>query len=69
MRTAEEAHIEGGGEALRLGQPVAGYRGRRHDQCRARGRPMQQQGQGLQGLAQAHVVGQAGPGRQWARRF
>ena len=43
-----------------LGHPVGAHRGRRQHQRRAVSGTAQQQGQGLDGLAQAHVVGQAG---------
>ena len=49
-----------GRKALRLGQPVAAHRGGRDHQRRALGAARQQHGQRLQGLAQAHVVGQTG---------
>ena len=49
------------GEPLGLGDPVGTDAGRRRHEGRPLGRPMQNQGQGLHGLAQPHVVGQAGP--------
>jgi hypothetical protein len=49
-----------GGEAVQLSLPVAEHRHRAHDQRRTVGRIGQQRGHELSGLAQAHVVGQAG---------
>ena len=58
---AETDRTQGRGEPLGLGDPVGADAGGGRDQGRALRRPVQDQGQGLDGLAQAHVVGQAGP--------
>jgi hypothetical protein len=54
-------HAQLWSEALRLGQPVEDQRLRHHDEGRglARQAPGLQQGEHLDGLAQAHVIGQA----------
>ncbi len=55
------AAFRSGREFLDLGRPVAQQRGRRHQQVRLAGGSLhQQQRQHLDGLSQAHVVGQAG---------
>ena len=51
---------QGRREAARFRQPVGQHRGRRHHQCGAVLGPKQQQGERLDGLAEAHVVRQAG---------
>ena len=57
---AVDMGVEAGGETPDFRQPVAAHRGGRHHQGGPRRRPGQHHRQGLQGLAQAHVVGQAG---------
>ena len=49
----------GGGEAARLVEPVGDHGGRRHHQRRPVRGAVEQQREGLHGLAKAHVVGQA----------
>ena len=67
---AECVAVERGGEAAGLVGPVRADRGRRDDERRPRGSPHEHHGEGLQRLAEAHVVGQAcsGAPRGQARR-
>jgi hypothetical protein len=55
---AVDAGVERRCEATCFGKPVAAYRGRRDDQRRPAGGALEQHGECLQRLAQAHVVGQ-----------
>ncbi|MCY1290112.1 hypothetical protein D9M70_392390 [compost metagenome] len=59
-RLVVEVRSQARGEAGAFGAPVEGHRGGGDHQLRALRRPFQEQGQDLHGLAQAHVVGQAG---------
>ena len=55
-------HLERWREAAGFVEPVGHHRRGRHHQRRAVRAAVQQRGEGLHRLAQAHVVGQAGPG-------
>ena len=57
---AEGHQPQGGGEAAGLGEPVGAHRGGRHHQGRPLVGAVENHGQGLDRLAQPHVVGQAG---------
>lgn len=61
VAAAKGGQLEGGGKTARLDQPVAADRGGRHHQGRALVGAVEDHGQGLDGLAQTHVVGQTGP--------
>ena len=58
---AVQADLQLGGEARRLGDPVAGHRGGGHHQGRPQRRPVGQHRERLDGLSQPHLVGQDRP--------
>ena len=62
-------HGQGRGEAGQLALPVADHRGRAHDQVGAVAVPPGEQGDGLQRLAEAHVVGEQRPDAQVGERL
>ena len=61
-RAAKAPHLEGGRKALRLVDPVLHHRGRRHHEGGDALGAREHQGEGLEGLAEAHVIGEADAG-------
>ena len=72
-RAVQREHAQVGGEAFGLVQPVGDQAGRHDHQCRAGQAPglllQQHEGEGLQRLAQAHVVGEDAAGADFAQRL